>query len=206
MFSLAISCLTTSNLPWFMDLTFQVPIQYSLQYQNLLPLPLISLVVQRVKHLPAMQVDLSSVPGSGRSSGEGNGNQYLCLENPMDGGAGRLQSMGSERVGHDWATSLSPLVSTVGCCFCFGSISSFFLELFLYCSPVTYWASTVLGSSFSVISMTDPGLRSRRTCTHLLRELQNYNSLPNNHPQKNVGSHQKRYATSKGKGEAPARW
>ena len=27
-FSLAISCLTTSNLPWFMDLTFQVPMQY----------------------------------------------------------------------------------------------------------------------------------------------------------------------------------
>ena len=33
--------------------------------------------------------DLGSVPGSGRSSGEGNGNplQYSCLENPMDGGA-----------------------------------------------------------------------------------------------------------------------
>ena len=27
-FSLAISCLTYSNLPWFMDLTFQVPMQY----------------------------------------------------------------------------------------------------------------------------------------------------------------------------------
>ena len=27
MFTLAISCLTTSNLPWFMDLTFQVPVQ-----------------------------------------------------------------------------------------------------------------------------------------------------------------------------------
>ena len=27
-FILAISCLTMSNLPWFMDLTFQVPIQY----------------------------------------------------------------------------------------------------------------------------------------------------------------------------------
>ena len=26
--TLAISCLTTSNLPWFMDLTFQVPMQY----------------------------------------------------------------------------------------------------------------------------------------------------------------------------------
>ena len=28
MFTLTISCLTTSNLPWFMDLTFQVPVQY----------------------------------------------------------------------------------------------------------------------------------------------------------------------------------
>ena len=35
--------------------------------------------------------------------GEGNGTllQYFCLENPMDGGAARLQSMGSLRVGHD---------------------------------------------------------------------------------------------------------
>ena len=33
--------------------------------------------------------DPGSIPGSGRSSGEGNGNplQYSCLENPMDGGA-----------------------------------------------------------------------------------------------------------------------
>ena len=33
--------------------------------------------------------DLGSVPGSGRSPGEGNGTplQYSCLENPMDGGA-----------------------------------------------------------------------------------------------------------------------
>ena len=33
--------------------------------------------------------DLGSIPGSGRSSGEGNGNplQYSCLENPMDRGA-----------------------------------------------------------------------------------------------------------------------
>ena len=33
--------------------------------------------------------DLGSIPGSGRSPGEGNGNplQYSCLENPMDGGA-----------------------------------------------------------------------------------------------------------------------
>ena len=33
--------------------------------------------------------DLGSIPGSGKSTGEGNGNplQYSCLENPMDGGA-----------------------------------------------------------------------------------------------------------------------
>ena len=32
---------------------------------------------------------LGSIPGSGRTSGKGNGNprQYSCLENPMDGGA-----------------------------------------------------------------------------------------------------------------------
>ena len=34
---------------------------------------------------------LGLIPGSGRSSGEGNGNplQYSCLENPMDTGAWR---------------------------------------------------------------------------------------------------------------------
>ena len=33
--------------------------------------------------------DPGSIPGSGRSPGEGNGNplHYSCLENPMDGGA-----------------------------------------------------------------------------------------------------------------------
>ena len=75
--TLAISCLTTSNLPWFMDLTFQVPMQYcSLQHQTLF---------------------------------------------------------------------LSPFPSTTGCCFCFGSIPSFFLELFLHWSPVVYWAPNWLG-------------------------------------------------------------
>ena len=40
MFTLAISCLTTSNLTWFMDGTFQVPMQYcSLQHQTLLLSP-----------------------------------------------------------------------------------------------------------------------------------------------------------------------
>ena len=42
-----------------------------------------------VKNVPAMQETWSSIPGSGRSPEEGNGNpfQYSCLENPMDRGA-----------------------------------------------------------------------------------------------------------------------
>ena len=47
--------------------------------------------------------DLGSIPGSGRSPGEGNGNplQYSCLENPKDGGAWWATVHGSKRVGHD---------------------------------------------------------------------------------------------------------
>ena len=83
MFILANTCLTITNLSWFMALIFQVPMQYcSLQHWTLLP---------------------------------------------------------------------SPLISTAG--FCFGSISSFFLELFLHWSPVAYWASTNLeSSSYSILS------------------------------------------------------
>ena len=85
MFTFSISCLTTSNLPWFIDLTFQVPVQYcSYSIRDLMP---------------------------------------------------------------------SSVTSTTGHCFHFGSASSFFLELFLYSSPVAYWAPTELGSSsFSVVS------------------------------------------------------
>ena len=84
MFTLASSCLTTYNFPWFLDLTFQVPMQYcSLQHRTLF---------------------------------------------------------------------LPPVTSTAGCCFCFGSIPFFFLELFLHWSPVAYWTPTDLGSSsFSIL-------------------------------------------------------
>ena len=42
-----------------------------------------------VKNLPANAGDASSIPGSGRSPGEGNDNplEYSCLENSMDRGA-----------------------------------------------------------------------------------------------------------------------
>ena len=54
-----------------------------------------------VKNLPASEADaedLGSIPGLGRSPGEGNGTplQYSCLENHMD-----KATMGSQRVGHD---------------------------------------------------------------------------------------------------------
>ena len=51
-------------------------------------------------------VDSGSIPGSGRSSGEGSGNplQYSCLGNPMDKERGRLQSMGSQRLEHDFTS------------------------------------------------------------------------------------------------------
>ena len=69
------------------------------------------LVAQRFKASAHNAGDLGSTPGSGRSPGEGNGNpfQYSCLENPMDRGAGGLQSTGSQRVGHDRETSLFPM-------------------------------------------------------------------------------------------------
>ena len=52
--------------------------------------------------------DLGSIPGSGRSPRRGRGNplQYACLENPMvlqNLKPGGIQSLGSQRVGHDWA-------------------------------------------------------------------------------------------------------
>ena len=42
-----------------------------------------------VKNLPRNVEDPASIPGSGRSPGEGNGNplQYFCLESPMGRGA-----------------------------------------------------------------------------------------------------------------------
>ena len=47
---------------------------------------------------------MGSIPGLGRSPGEGNGNspQYTCLENPMDRGAWRATVHGVT-VRHDWS-------------------------------------------------------------------------------------------------------
>ena len=52
-----------------------------------------------VKNLPVSAGDAGSIPGSGRSPGEGNGNpfQYSCLEIPWTEESGGLQSMGSQK-------------------------------------------------------------------------------------------------------------
>ena len=111
--------------------------------------------------------------------GEGNGNplQCSCLENPRVGGAWWAAVYGVAQ-SWSWLKQLSsssmdltfqfhmqyfslqhrtllpsPITSTTGYCFCFGSVSSFCLELVLHWSPPACWAPTNLGSScFSVLS------------------------------------------------------
>ena len=63
-----------------------------------------SQVALMIKKLPANEGDIrdvGSIPGLGRSPGEGNGDplQYSCLENPMDRGA--WQAM-VHRVAKSW--------------------------------------------------------------------------------------------------------
>ena len=52
-----------------------------------------------VKNPPASARHLGSVPGSGRSPGEGNGNplQFSCLGNPMHIGAWRAKVHGGAK-------------------------------------------------------------------------------------------------------------
>ena len=59
--------------------------------------------------------DLSSIPGLGRSPGQGNGNplQYSCLENPMNRRACQATVHGVTRVRHNLATTPPPMVHGV---------------------------------------------------------------------------------------------
>ena len=52
-----------------------------------------------VKNLPDNAGDVGSTLESGRSPGKGIGNppQFACLNNPMDRGAGGLESMGLQK-------------------------------------------------------------------------------------------------------------
>ena len=63
-----------------------------------------------VENLPSSPRDAGSIPGSGRSPGEGNGHplQYFCLENPTDRGARWAAVHG---VANNW-TSLSDKTTT----------------------------------------------------------------------------------------------
>ena len=63
-------------------------------------------IVLVVKNLPAKAGDLGVIPGSRRPPGEGNGNpsSILAWEIPQTEKPGRLQSMGSQRVGHNLVT------------------------------------------------------------------------------------------------------
>ena len=49
-----------------------------------------------------------------------------------------------------WTLRPSPVTSITGCCFFFGSVSSFFLELFLHWPPVAYWHLLTWGVHLSV--------------------------------------------------------
>ena len=65
--------------------------------------PLMFVVAQLVKNSPASAGDArntGSIPGSGRSPGEGNGNphQYSCLGNPWTEELGGLSSIKSQKV------------------------------------------------------------------------------------------------------------
>ena len=94
--------------------------------------------------------DLGSIPGWGRSPGEGNSNplQNSCLEIPMDGGAWQVIVYGVLRVRHDWATSLS----------LFFTISFLFSHLYLptkisWCSCLTrFYKYNTLDNPASLIN------------------------------------------------------
>ena len=117
MFTLAISCLVTSNLPSLMDLTFQVPMLYcSLQH---------------------------------------------------------------------WL--FSPVTSTTGYCFCFGSISSFFLELLLqkHFGHLLTWRiypSVSYIFSFSFCSSGSQGKNNEVVCHSLLQWTMFCQNPPVTHP------------------------
>ena len=91
----------------------------ALRYRTCCPLWLtnsLGIYGSEVKASASNTGDMGSIPGSGRSPGEENGNplQYSCLENPMDGGAWWATVHGSQRVGHDFTFTFNPKCMTHG--------------------------------------------------------------------------------------------
>ena len=75
--------------------------------------------------------DVGLIPGSGRSSGAGNGSllQYSCLENPMGRGAWRAAVRGLQRARHAWATGTHVIVCAWSCVIAFHQrVRHFFLR------------------------------------------------------------------------------
>ena len=74
-----------------MSVTFEMPslVIYPLDFRDFLSCNLGFPGGSKVKASAWNAGDPGSIPGLGRSPGEGNGSplQYPCLENPMDGGA-----------------------------------------------------------------------------------------------------------------------
>ena len=79
-----------------------------------------------VKNPPANAGDTGSIPGSGRSPGEGNGNprQYSCLGNPMDRGGWWATVHAVARVGHDLVIKSPPAIFHCLVCHVFFTHSS----------------------------------------------------------------------------------
>ena len=75
-------------------------------FESALSMTMGSLVAQMVKNMPACG-RLCSIPGLGRSPGEGNGNppSIPVWRTPWTEEPDRLQSLGSQRVGHDWKSN-----------------------------------------------------------------------------------------------------
>ena len=68
-----------------------------------------------------------------------------------------------------WILLVLSVTSTTGYCFCFCSILSFFLELFLHWSPVAYWAPTDLSFCLSYCSWNSQGKNTEVVCHCLLQ-------------------------------------
>ena len=103
------------NISWRSSTEFK---SYLLQSQRDLPgCSFASLVAQMVKRLPAMWGDPGLIPGSGRSLQKemATHSRIFAWRIPWMEEPGRLQSMGLQRVGQDWATSLT-LILMMGRC------------------------------------------------------------------------------------------
>ena len=83
--------------------------------------------------------DPDSIPGSGRSPGEGNGNplQYSCLENPMDGGAWQATVRGVAKSDFIFSLFLFQLAPTLSSS---QLVTNLISSIFFFFLPWGMWA------------------------------------------------------------------